>query len=129
MNEMFNNENIKLMSNLIKNNQNKNSYKFLKTNTNQISTLKTLLPYFSNNDNNNNFLDKMINSLEINQFISDYQNSSKNIDTNQLSELKKETIFHIKSNLNQNTQYMADILLKFMEIKEIIKNEGEKNGI
>ncbi len=126
MSNNLNTDNLQLLSSIL-NKPKDNSNKLLKTNSNQVTMVKNMLPYLSNQ--NSPILDKIINTIEISQFINDYKLSYNTISTNQVFDLKKETIDTIKSNINEDKKYMVDVLLKFLEINEIVKNKGEKNGL
>ncbi len=117
--------NLSLILNMLKNNEqhiDENSIFKIKSNNN----IKTILPFIAKDDEN---IYKMLNCIEINNVISTYRETNKNIDNTKALQLKKEAILHIKKNVEDKNQYIADIFIKAMEIKEILNNRGVNNGL
>ena len=117
--------NLSLILNMLKNNEqhiDENSIFKIKSNSN----IKTILPFIAKDDEN---IYKMLNCIEINNVISTYRETNKNIDNTKALQLKKEAILHIKKNVEDKNQYIADIFIKAMEIKEILNNRGVNNGL
>ena len=117
--------NLSLILNMLKNNEqhiDENSIFKIKSNSN----IKTILPFIAKDDEN---IYKMLNCIEINNVISTYRETNKNVDNTKALQLKKEAILHIKKNVEDKNQYIADIFIKAMEIKEILNNRGVNNGL
>lgn len=91
-------------------------------NINSTSKIKTILPLLMTENNDN--INKMINCLEINQILTEYKQAYNKIDKKNIIDLKKEAIFYIKENVNEDKKYMADLFLKIAEIKHILNNKG-----
>ncbi|WP_250278572.1 hypothetical protein [[Clostridium] colinum] len=119
--------NISYLLNIIKENKNKENSKennLLKINS--INNIKSILPLLGE-DNDNIY--KILNYLEINQLLSKYKEAHKNIDKEQVLDLKKEAILHIKQNVNENNKYIADLFLKAMEMKSILNKNYRRGDI
>lgn len=128
--EDFNFNNINLLLNYIKNNnennQNNNNECLLKINSINSSAIKGLLPHITDNSEN---IYKILNYLEINQLITKYKETYKNIDKEKILDLKKEAIVYIKSNIDEKNKFMVDLFLKAMEMKDIINSNYERGNI
>ena len=121
--------NISLILDMLKNNkkeekkQDKNQDNLLMINSTNSSYIKDMLPLITDDSEN---IYKMINCLEINQLITNYKKAYQSIEKEKVLDLKKEAILHIKNNLNQKNKYMVDLLVKVIEIKDIMnKNYKE----
>ena len=121
--------NISLILDMLKNNkkeekkQDKNQDNLLMINSTNSSYIKDMLPLITDNSEN---VYKMINCLEINQLITNHKKAYQSIEKEKVLDLKKEAILHIKNNLNQKNKYMVDLLVKVIEIKDIMnKNYKE----
>nr|WP_317356719.1 hypothetical protein [uncultured Tyzzerella sp.] len=124
-------KNVNLILSSLKNiNKNeKKDNRLLKINSLNNNGIKNMLPFITEDNEN---ICKMIDCLEINQLINKYKTTYKNIDKEQILDLKKEAISHIRKNLNDNNKYMADLVIKALEIKDIINKNykrGENNGL
>lgn len=121
-------KNINLLLNLMKNNnENKNNDNtLLKINSINNSPIKNVLPILSNDTEN---IYKILNCLELNQLVTRYREVNKNIDEEQILNLKREAILHIKQNIGDKNKYLADIFLKAIEIKNIIRCNYKKENI
>lgn len=121
-------DNIQTILNMLKENNEKNNeenktqnqQRFL--NINSTNKIKTILPLLMTEDNDN--INKMINCLQINQIVTEYKQAYNKIDKKNIIDLKKEAIFYIKENVNEDKKYMADLFLKIAEIKHILNNKG-----
>lgn len=119
-------DNIQTILNMLKENNTENKQdnkeqkeeRFL--NINSTNKIKTILPLLMTENNEN--INKMINCLEINQILTEYKQAYNKIDKKNIIDLKKEAIFYIKENVNEDKKYMADLFLKIAEIKHILNN-------
>lgn len=119
--------NISLILNTLKNTQkeDKKEDSLLMKNYKNTNYIKELLPLIVE-DNENIY--KIINYLEVNQLINSYKKIYESIDEDKILDLKKETILYIKSNLNEKNKYMADLVVKVIEIKDIM-SKNYKRGV
>lgn len=119
--------NISLILNTLKNTQkeDKKEDSFLMKNYKNTNYIKELLPLIVE-DNENIY--KIINYLEVNQLINSYKKTYESIDEDKILDLKKEAILYIKSNLNEKNKYMADLVVKVIEIKDIM-SKNYKRGV
>ena len=119
--------NISLILNTLKNTQkeDKKEDSLLMKNYKNTNYIKELLPLIVE-DNENIY--KIINYLEVNQLINSYKKTYESIDEDKILDLKKEAILYIKSNLNEKNKYMADLVVKVIEIKDIM-SKNYKSGV
>ena len=119
--------NISLILNTLKNTQkeDKKEDSLLMKNYKNTNYIKELLPLIVE-DNENIY--KIINYLEVNQLINSYKKTYESIDEDKILDLKKEAILYIKSNLNEKNKYMADLVVKVIEIKDIM-SKNYKRGV
>lgn len=125
----FNFNNISLLLNYIKNNNKQEDNEkgnLLNINSINSSSVKAVLPYITEDSDN---IYKILNYLEINQLITKYREAYKNIDKEQIFDLKKEAMLHIKSNINDKNKFMVDLFLKAMEMKNIIKSNYQGGNV
>ena len=114
--------NISLILNTLKNTQKEDS--LLMKNYKNTNYIKELLPLIVE-DNENIY--KIINYLEVNQLINSYKKTYESIDEYKILDLKKEAILYIKSNLNEKNKYMADLVVKVIEIKDIMSKNYKRS--
>ena len=65
--------------------------------------------------------------MEVNQLINSYKKTYESIDEDKILDLKKEAILYIKSNLNEKNKYMADLVVKVIEIKDIMSKNYKRS--
>ncbi|MBS5794453.1 MAG: hypothetical protein KIC92_06790 [Clostridiales bacterium] len=118
--------NISLILNTLKNTQkeDKKEDSLLMKNYKNTNYIKELLPLIVE-DNENIY--KIINYLEVNQLINSYKKTYESIDEDKILDLKKEAILYIKSNLNEKNKYMADLVVKVIEIKDIMSKNYKRS--
>ena len=118
--------NISLILNTLKNTQkeDKKEDSLLMNNYKNTNYIKELLPLIVE-DNENIY--KIINYLEVNQLINSYKKTYESIDEDKILDLKKEAILYIKSNLNEKNKYMADLVVKVIEIKDIMSKNYKRS--
>lgn len=119
----FNNLNL-ILNMLTKKEENTDENAIFKIKSN--NNIKSILPFITKDDSN---IQKVLDCIEINNIISTYKETNKNIDNSKALQLKKEAILYIKKNVENDNKYIADIFIKAMEIKEILNNRGVKNGL
>ncbi|WP_317368700.1 hypothetical protein [uncultured Tyzzerella sp.] len=123
--------NISLILNTLKNmkkqdeKEDKKEDNLLMKSYNNTAYIKNILPLIT--DDNENIY-RIISCLEINQLVTNYKKTYQTIDKEKVIDLKKEAFLYIKSNLNEKNKHMADLALKFIEIKEIM-NKNYKRGV
>lgn len=123
-------DNINIILNALKNNKQNNLQEekkesLLKINSLSNSNIKNILPLITEDSEN---MYKMLSCLEINQLVNKYKATYQNIEKDKILDLKKEAVIHIRKNLNEDNKYMADLIIKVLEIKEII-NRNYKRGV
>lgn len=123
-------DNINLILNALKNNKQNNIQEekkgsLLKVNSLNSNNIKTILPLITEDSEN---MYKMLSCLEVNQLVNNYKATYQTIEKDKILDLKKEAVTYIRRNLNEDNKYMADLIIKVLEIKEIM-NRNYKRGV
>lgn len=94
-----------------------------------IKTMKSVLPYLDIEHKNN--IGGFINFMEAKDVLNQYKDISLNLDKEEKMRAKKDIFLAIKPKLNEENKPLIDLLVKFIEINDIIKKfnfEKEKNS-
>lgn len=115
--------NLNLIFNMLKNVNKEENKELVKY---DFKNAKNILPFILENSEN---INKIINIIEAKQILYNYKMSYKDVDKDKILDLKKNTILNIKENLNYQSKYIVDLLIKFIEIKEIMNKRRINNGL
>lgn len=94
-----------------------------------IRTIKAAIPYLDFEYQRN--IGIMVKIIELDNLIKRYQNTAIAMDTGRKEGWQKEMLLSMKSELDKKNQYYIDMLVRFMDIKDIIAKvrlEEENNG-
>lgn len=94
-----------------------------------IRTIKAAIPYLDFEYQKN--IGIMIKIIELDNLIKKYRNTAATMDTGKKDGWQKDMLLAMKSELDKKNQYYIDMLVRFMDIKDIIaklKLEENEDG-